>query len=165
MYVESLKNSYDGAHYYKVVGKEPPTLPKYFVQIFRTTVTRCAVWYFLYNLKNVKKTHREVLLLVKLQVCELKPATLLNITPLNGCFSRFLIVQMVPNHATHLNYFPGHLEMALDISRSDDVKVNKTGASKGGLVLFTNKNFKINLEQLTPATYHQKKHYFKKDLS
>ena len=31
MYVESLKNSYDGAHYYKAVGKEPPTLPKYFV--------------------------------------------------------------------------------------------------------------------------------------
>ena len=28
---------------------------------------RCAIWYHLYNLKNVKNTHGEVLLLVKLQ--------------------------------------------------------------------------------------------------
>ena len=27
----------------------------------------CAIWYHLYNLKNVKNTHEEVLLLVKLQ--------------------------------------------------------------------------------------------------
>ena len=39
-------------------------------------VVRCAIWYHLYNLKNVKKTHGGVLLLVKLQ-------------------------QMVPNHAKH----------------------------------------------------------------
>ena len=36
---------------------------------------RCAIWYHLYNLKNVKNTHGGVLLLVKL---------------LHGCFSRFL---------------------------------------------------------------------------
>ena len=28
---------------------------------------RCAIWYHLYNLKNVKNTHGEVLILVKLQ--------------------------------------------------------------------------------------------------
>ena len=30
-------------------------------------VVRCAIWYHLYNLKNVKTTHGEVLILVKLQ--------------------------------------------------------------------------------------------------
>ena len=29
---------------------------------------RCAIWYHLYNLKNVKNTHEGVLLLVELQV-------------------------------------------------------------------------------------------------
>ena len=47
----------------------------------------CAIWYYLYNLKNVKNTHGGVLLLVKLQA---KPATLLKVTLLHGCFSRFL---------------------------------------------------------------------------
>ena len=45
----------------------------------------CAIWYHLYNLKNVKNTHGGPLLLVKLQ-----PATLLNVTLLHGWFSRFL---------------------------------------------------------------------------
>ena len=31
-------------------------------------VMRCAIWYHLYNLKNVENTHGGVLLLVKLQV-------------------------------------------------------------------------------------------------
>ena len=39
---------------------------------------RCAIWYNLYNLKNVKNTHGGVLLLV------------LKVTLLHGCFSRFL---------------------------------------------------------------------------
>ena len=30
-------------------------------------VMRCAIWYHLYNLKNVKNTHRGVFYLVKLQ--------------------------------------------------------------------------------------------------
>ena len=30
-------------------------------------VVRCAIWYHLYNLKNVKNTHGGVLILVKLQ--------------------------------------------------------------------------------------------------
>ena len=42
-------------------------------------VTRCAIWYHLYNLKNV--THGGMLLLVKLQA---------EVTLLHGCFSRFL---------------------------------------------------------------------------
>ena len=55
----------------------------------------CATWYHEYNLKNVKNTHRGVLLLVK-------PATLLKVTLLYRCFSRFLIVQMIPNRVKHL---------------------------------------------------------------
>ena len=50
----------------------------------------CAIWYHLYNLKN---THGGVFLL--------KPATLLNVTPLHVCFHVFLIVQMVRNRTTH----------------------------------------------------------------
>ena len=42
----------------------------------------CAIWYYLYNLRNVKNTYGGVLLL--------KPATLLKVTVLHGCFSRFL---------------------------------------------------------------------------
>ena len=30
-------------------------------------VVRCAIWYYLYNLKNVKNTHGGMLILVKLQ--------------------------------------------------------------------------------------------------
>ena len=33
-----------------------------------TKVMRCAIWYHLYNLKNVKNTHRGVLILVSLQL-------------------------------------------------------------------------------------------------
>ena len=39
----------------------------------------CVIWYYSYNLKNAKNTHKGVLLLVKLQV-----------TLLHWCFSRFL---------------------------------------------------------------------------
>ena len=53
-----------------------------------------AIWYHLYNLKNVKKTQGGMLILVKLQA-------LLKVTRLYGCFSRFLIVQMVPNRAAY----------------------------------------------------------------
>ena len=45
-------------------------------------MVRCAIWYHLYNLKNVKNTHGGVLIIV--------PATLLKLTLLHGCFSRFL---------------------------------------------------------------------------
>ena len=39
---------------------------------------RCAIWYYLCNLKNVKNTHGGVLLFV------------LKVTLLHGCFSRFI---------------------------------------------------------------------------
>ena len=55
---------------------------------------RCAIWYHLYNLKNVKNTHGRVLLLVKLQ------ATKSNTHPW-VFFMFFSILQMVPNRATH----------------------------------------------------------------
>ena len=45
--------------------------------ILFTNVMRCAIWYHLYNLKNVKNTHGGVLIL-------------LNLTLLHGCFSRSL---------------------------------------------------------------------------
>ena len=36
-------------------------------EINRAFVVRCAIWYHLYNLKNMKNTHGGVLILVKLQ--------------------------------------------------------------------------------------------------
>ena len=51
-------------------------------------VVRCAIWYHLYNLKNVEITRGGVLILVKLQAWAY--ATLLKLTLLHGCFSRFL---------------------------------------------------------------------------
>ena len=56
----------------------------------RVYVIRCAIWYHQYNLKNVKNTHGGVLILVKLQACRLKHATLLKLTLLHGCFLGFL---------------------------------------------------------------------------
>ena len=46
-----------------------------------------AIWYHLHNLKKVKNTHRGVLILIKLQA---EAYTLLRLTLLHGCFSRFL---------------------------------------------------------------------------
>ena len=46
----------------------------------------CAIWYYLYNLKNVKNTQGGVLLLVKMQVIA---CNLLKVTLLHGCFSHF----------------------------------------------------------------------------
>ena len=40
--------------------------------IGETNVMRCAIWYHLYNLKNLKNTHEGVLLLVKLQAKNLQ---------------------------------------------------------------------------------------------
>ena len=51
------------------------------------SVMRSAIWCHLYNLKNVKNTDGGVLLLVKLHA---KPAALLKVTLLHGCFSGFL---------------------------------------------------------------------------
>ena len=44
--------------------------------------TLCAIWYHLYNLKNVKNTHGATILHV--------PASLLKLIILRGCFSCFL---------------------------------------------------------------------------
>ena len=49
-------------------------------------VMRCAIWYHLYNFKNVKNAHGGMLLLVKLQAS----ATLLKLTLLHVHFSCFL---------------------------------------------------------------------------
>ena len=63
-------------------------------------VMRCAIWYHLYNLKNVKNTHGRVLLLVKLQALLLKvtliprflnctnSSTLCNVSHLSNRFSK-----------------------------------------------------------------------------
>ena len=51
-------------------------------------VVLCAIWYHLYNLKNMKNTHGGLLLLVF--VLLLRPATLLKVMLLNGYYSRFL---------------------------------------------------------------------------
>ena len=48
-------------------------------------VVRCAIWYHLYNLKNVKNTHGGVIILVKLQaeVCDF---TKIDIVGLNDIY-------------------------------------------------------------------------------
>ena len=55
--------------------------------IFKGYVTCCAIWYHLYNLKNVKNSHGGVLVLLKLK------ASACNFTKINASpwvFSRFL---------------------------------------------------------------------------
>ena len=42
-------------------------LRMFFMTRSTTFVIRCAIWYYLCNLKNVKNTHGGVLILVKLQ--------------------------------------------------------------------------------------------------
>ena len=53
---------------------------------------RCAIWYHLYNLKNVKNTHRGVLLLV------------IKVALLHGCLQRFLndTNGTKPRNASHM---------------------------------------------------------------
>ena len=83
---------------------------------------RCAIWYHLYNIKNVKKTHGGVLLLVKLQ-----PATLLKLTLPMGVFYVFKIAQMVPNRATHRNGFDKNALIFLNSylsNRKERVEIN-----------------------------------------
>ena len=50
-------------------------------------IMRCMIWYHLKNFKNVKNTHGEVSLLLKMQalVCNF----FLKVTLLHGCFSHF----------------------------------------------------------------------------
>ena len=55
---------------------------------------RCAIWYNLFNSKNVKNTHGGVLFLVKLQT---KAFSLLKLTLLHGYFSHVLDYKMVTN--------------------------------------------------------------------
>ena len=57
-----------------------------------------AIWYHLYNLKNVKNAHGGVLLLVKLQAKVACNFTKCNTPP---CVF-FTIIQMIPNRAKHL---------------------------------------------------------------
>ena len=75
---------------------------KYPQSLWRTIifVIRCAIWYHLYSLENVKNTHGGVLILVKLQ------ATLLKLTLLHGCFSGFLncINDTKSRNALHMGF-------------------------------------------------------------
>ena len=59
-------------------------------------VMRCAIWYHLYNFKNVKNTHGGVLILVACNFTKINTSS--------WVFFRFLIVQMLPNRATHHIY-------------------------------------------------------------
>ena len=62
----------------------------------------CAIWYHLYNLKNVKNTHGRVLLSVKLQ------ASVCNFTKTNThpwkFFTFFKLYKSIPNRAKHHIY-------------------------------------------------------------
>ena len=71
-------------------------------------VVRCAIWYYLYNLTNVKNTHGGVLLLLK-------------VTLLYGCFSRFLNC----GHGTESRNAPHNHE-----------KIRKTRRKKPGMAPF-----------------------------
>ena len=53
-----------------------------------------AIWYHLYNVKNMKSTHRGVLLLIKLQASVYSFTK--SIIPSMSAFQVFKIVQMVP---------------------------------------------------------------------
>ena len=67
-------------------------------------VVRCAIWYYFYNVKNVKNTHGRMLILVKLQA---EAATLLKLTLFHGCFSSFLnCTNATKSHnAPHMSMF------------------------------------------------------------
>ena len=53
-------------------------------------MVRYAIWYHLYNLKNVTNTHGGVLLLISFLKLALQPATLLKVALLHGYFLGFL---------------------------------------------------------------------------
>ena len=61
-------------------------------------VMRCAIWYHLYNLKNVKNIHGGVLILVKLQ------ASACSLTLLHGFFFTFFILCKWYQIAQHITY-------------------------------------------------------------
>ena len=71
---------------------------------------RCAIWYHLYKLKNVKNTHGGVLLLVKLQAISFaqfqkrEKHLWMSNTPPWLFFTFFKIIQMVQNRAKHHIY-------------------------------------------------------------
>ena len=68
----------------------------------------CAIWYHLYNLKNVKNTHEGMLLFVKWQA------------------HVFEILQMIPNYVVHVRYkkwtLVGHV--IIETSHSSSLEVN-----------------------------------------
>ena len=61
------------------------------------------IWYHLYNLKNVKNTHKGALILVK-------PASLLKVTLFHGCSSRILNCTN-DNKSRKASHFYGALEL------------------------------------------------------
>ena len=67
-----------------------------------------AIRYRLYNLKNVKNLHEEVLLLVKMQVSSCYFTK--NIIPTWVLFTFFYIVQMVSNRAKRLIHDTTHTQ-------------------------------------------------------
>ena len=63
-------------------------------------VMRCAIWYHLYNLKNVKNTHGGVLLLLKVTLLHGRISRSLNCA--NGTKSRKASHREPPNLANYL---------------------------------------------------------------
>ena len=65
-------------------------------------VVLCAIWYHSYNLKNLKNTHRGVLILVKLQAegCNFSKSD----TPRWVFFTLFKLYKMAPNRVKHHIY-------------------------------------------------------------
>ena len=63
-----------------------------------TFVMLCAIWYNLYNLKNVKNAHGGVVLLLS---CRLKPYNFIKSNTPPWVFFRLFQLKMIPNRATH----------------------------------------------------------------
>ena len=85
------------------------SLPSFFSLIV-LNVMRCAIWYHLYNLKNVKNTHGRVLILV------------LKLTLFHGYFSRFLNCEMIPNRQRSTNALGVLLRYSEAVVRTCSVK-------------------------------------------
>ena len=70
---------------------------------YKIYVTRCAIWYHLYNSKNVENTHWGVLLLVKLQGFKPEACNFIKKETLTQVFScKFCEISKNPFFTEHL---------------------------------------------------------------
>ena len=102
-YIQSISDLLQLSQRQTISEVHSPTENMIQLNIFASYVKRWAIWYHLYNLKNVKNSHGGVLTLVKLQA---SACNLLKLTLLHGCFSRFLNCTNITKsrNASHILY-------------------------------------------------------------